>query len=391
MFKVEASDDDSPNNMDHRMIAQQNNYAFPFYPLFPAGNNGTPKVDALVMGSGANAVTPPPPPSFVRGQAASDVMNAPFAPSSFSVMNNQQRASTPPWLNFNTYQAPQTQLMAANTSPHVNTALQTVLLLARLHEQSTQQVPIHRQQQPNHQMMMKSFLTAPEKFSSVKPPTSMLTSHGSSNSLGSSQSRKRPQADEESRASKNNRGGSTDSDDSGSEREISKSNGLRGERRLVISFESLGSRGQHPQPFGKSGALIPDGVSGSHTVYNERWRFEITHGKDVFTVERMKCVCLTWKVTNLTSGHTTAVTETRDEAVIRNSQGQTITNRVFREALEARAKDLESGLVGESNFKKITQTQALIRSLRPKRFSEGPLVFGLQHKIIQDRMLQETA
>jgi len=161
---------------------------------------------------------------------------------------------------------------------------------------------------------------------------------------------------------------------------------LRGERRLVIIFEDIGECGPCPQTFGKSGALIPDGVCGTHTVYNERWRFEIAHGNDVFQIDKLICVCITWKITNLTTGTTTSMTETRDEAVIRNSQGQTISNKVFREALESRARDLEERLEKETNPKRVAQLQSLIKALRPKRFSEGPLIFGLQHRVVQEKM-----
>ena len=182
-----------------------------------------------------------------------------------------------------------------------------------------------------------------------------------------------------------------DSEESESEKGSNKSQIHRGEKRLVILFECLGTKGKHPQTFGKSGAYIPDGICGSHTVYNERWRFEITHSTESFTVEKKVCVCLTWKITNLSTGATTTLTETKDEAILRNSQGQTISNKVFREALEDRARRLEMQLQGETNPKRIAHLESLIRGLRPKRFSEGPLVFGLQHKVVQDNLCAEVA
>lgn len=262
----------------------------------------------------------------------------------------------------------------------VNVAFQTALLLAKLHQQTSNQPDKRPSSVPPRR---EDTIVATPVVSKLKVDVPCSPSN--------SVSRKRASVarceDSRKLAKMGSSDGATESDDSGSERE-SKPTGLRGERRLVITFDSLGHRGACPQTFGKSGAIVPDGVVGSHTVYNERWKFGIHHTKEVFQVENLKCVCITWTVTNLNTGHVTSLTESREEAIIRNSQGQTISNKVFREALEARAKDLEKSLINETNVKKCAQVQSLIRNLRPKRFSEGPLVFGLQHKVVQDKMIE---
>ena len=92
---------------------------------------------------------------------------------------------------------------------------------------------------------------------------------------------------------------------------------------------------------------------------------------------------------NSTTGTLTSRTETIEEAIFRNSQGITICNQVFREALETRAKDLERLLESESDNRRIVEVQMDITALRPKRFSEGPLVFGLRHTIAQEKMREK--
>ena len=165
----------------------------------------------------------------------------------------------------------------------------------------------------------------------------------------------------------------------------------RGERRLAIDFQSLGTRGEYPQTFGKLDTLIPDGVCGTHRVYNQSWCFEIVHGKQLISDDKLnKCVCITWKITNLTTGTITSRTETPEEALIRNSRGGTICNKIFREALETRAKHLESWLDTTTDSKRLAELQVLITILRPNRFAEGPLVFGLYHAIVQDNMVEQA-
>jgi hypothetical protein len=265
---------------------------------------------------------------------------------------------------------PSPMAQTASTNAQLNLAYQTALLLAHLQQQAASEA--------------NTALSAPSMLAPTPIQTKpVMINRKRSSPIESSSSNSSPKNMRMTASSI-----TSDSEDSSSDRGSDKKSGsLRGERRLVIAFDSLGSRGKYPQTFGKSGALIPDGVCGAHTVYNERWKFEITHGKDVFVVDKIQCVCVTWKVTNLMTSAVTSVTETRDEAIIRNTQGQTISNRVFREALEARAKDLERRAKEETNSKRLAQVEALIRSLRPKRFSEGPLIFGLQHKSVQDRML----
>ena len=162
---------------------------------------------------------------------------------------------------------------------------------------------------------------------------------------------------------------------------------LNGEKRLVINFDSYGKIGKHLQTYGrKGGAVIPDGLSGTHSMYNERWKFEIKHENDQSFEENGKvCVCITWKIINLTTGKVHTATETKKEAVFRMLNGRTISSRLFKEALDHRARELEEELssTDSSNELRIKNLKAKIRHLKPKRFSEGTLTFGLQHEAVQ--------
>ena len=57
-----------------------------------------------------------------------------------------------------------------------------------------------------------------------------------------------------------------------------------GEKRLIINFHSYGKIGKTPQTCGRNNyCFIPDGIIGTHTFYDEKWKFEIYH-----TEERVK-------------------------------------------------------------------------------------------------------
>ena len=160
--------------------------------------------------------------------------------------------------------------------------------------------------------------------------------------------------------------------------------GPTGEQRLTIIFDSYGSIGEHPQTFGKYGTYIPTGLKGTHKMYGEIWQFEINHEKEEI---EPGLVCITYKLTNATSQVTHVRTETEREAKTRKSNGNTILTQFFRTALETRARELEVDLNGELNQVKRMSLANHIKSLRPKQFLEGPLAFGLLHKVVQDKIL----
>jgi hypothetical protein len=167
--------------------------------------------------------------------------------------------------------------------------------------------------------------------------------------------------------------------------------GLGGESRLKINFLGLGNPGRHPQIFGKSRLGVPDGLSGTYVLYSERWRSEIIHGEGSHRAEDgTHHVLITWKITNLTSGVTQSRTETLREAILRHKDGRTLCNKVFRKALEHRAQELEEEVKRETNPIRIKTMKNLIKKLRPKHFSEGPLVFGLRHETVQNRFKSMT-
>jgi len=88
-----------------------------------------------------------------------------------------------------------------------------------------------------------------------------------------------------------------------------------GESRLKICFENIGKLGAPPQRFGKSGLLVADGLSGTHEMYKQPWKFQVTQGP---TVDDEVAV-LTWTITNLSSGKSTSVTETPKQATFVNT------------------------------------------------------------------------
>jgi len=158
-----------------------------------------------------------------------------------------------------------------------------------------------------------------------------------------------------------------------------------GERRLIIRFENLGRPNKFLQTFGKSGAMIPNGLVGYHTVYQEKWKVEIEYSRLVN--ESTGLVCITWKVTNQQSFFQVTRKETWEEAKSRVFSGRTITNQVFRQALASRIRHLELQLANEDSKMKIANLQSMIKALRPIRFTQGLLVFGLQHRCVQEKLL----
>lgn len=203
-------------------------------------------------------------------------------------------------------------------------------------------------------------------------------------------------------------------------RAVSSRSFLNGDKRLVIKFDNFGRLGRKPQRFGKNNRtiFIPNGLCGSHRMYGEPWRFEIFFEESELQIEDNKdddptsCICIAWRITNLNSNRRHTYKESKHEAIIRTKRGRTVSSKLFRSALEHRAKDLEKELelwtkhqqeflkttvepssLQEQNQRdnieiRLMNLRSKIRSLRPVRFSEGTLVFGLQHPIVQEKILQ---
>jgi hypothetical protein len=162
--------------------------------------------------------------------------------------------------------------------------------------------------------------------------------------------------------------------------EVDAPGGLGGERRLSITFTSLGKVETPKQHFGKHGWIIPDGLAGTHTMYSQDWKFQIVH-KDMMGVR-----VISWIIISGSSGTTTIVTETPEQAMIRQTKGNTICNQVLRQALEQRAIELEKVVArGEKSIVQIANIKSLIKELRPKQCTEGLLFFGLRHACVQLR------
>lgn len=157
---------------------------------------------------------------------------------------------------------------------------------------------------------------------------------------------------------------------------------FKGESRLRISFENLGQLGKVVQVSGRYGdTIIPDGLCGTHMLYSQRWRFEITHEQAIDGVIR-----LSWKLTNLESSRVHALTETIDEAISRQERGRTIASKIFQQAVKDRCTELQKDLLTEVNELRRSNLTSLVRILAPKQLTEGSLVFGLQHQVVQDKM-----
>jgi len=164
---------------------------------------------------------------------------------------------------------------------------------------------------------------------------------------------------------------------------------FKGHRRLAIQFTCIGNLGKYPQTCGNGNqVLIPECLSGFHTAYHQRWKFEVSQSSHMFEKNGKKCICLKWTITNIANQTTHSTVETPKQAYIRMSHGRTIASKVFRNAMLAEAEDMEQSLVGETDECRISNVASLIKALRPKTFSEGLLVFGLQHECVQEKMSQ---
>ena len=81
--------------------------------------------------------------------------------------------------------------------------------------------------------------------------------------------------------------------------------------------------------------------------------------------------------------------ETIKDAQKRKEQGWTLSNKVFREAVNLRINELNELISRELNSVKASNLEAMLKSLNPKRFNEGTLVFGLQHQSVQKVMYEQ--
>jgi len=162
---------------------------------------------------------------------------------------------------------------------------------------------------------------------------------------------------------------------------------IHGETRLNINFINRGTVGAVPQRFGKNNCIIPDSLSGTHQMYEQKWKFEIKHEL------QNGMVLIRWTIHNLTSDRITSVMETVQDALNRESCGRTICNNVLKKALETRAQEIEQSLstMQETNLPRASNMRNLVKVLRPKRCTVGLLFFGLLHEQIQASMAKMLA
>lgn len=171
---------------------------------------------------------------------------------------------------------------------------------------------------------------------------------------------------------------------------------FNGEERLAIQFESYGSIDPQVQvKLGANKGFIPHGLSGFFNMYAERWAFEVRYSGPPQTCKDGKPrVLVEWSIKShphWKEFH--RVVETVDEAQTRETRGFTLCNRVFREAMQKRAEEYEQLAKAEESCEspnplQIANYQRQAVFLRPEKVSEGPLLFGLRHKAVQDHIRQ---
>jgi len=166
--------------------------------------------------------------------------------------------------------------------------------------------------------------------------------------------------------------------------------GTNGEHRIRIKFDSFGRLPENEQHYGKNGCVIPDGLNGTHDMYEQQWRFEVVHNAPQTAPnnkEGIKTVVpITWRIFSLATGLKAELTETPQQAFVRETSGRTVCNKVVKMALEARAKELEDRFeahASELDLIKRNNTMNCIRILRPRLCTVGLLFFGLLHDTVQ--------
>lgn len=170
----------------------------------------------------------------------------------------------------------------------------------------------------------------------------------------------------------------------------SKETEFNGEGRLHIKFESFGNVPRRNPPRIANKGVIPNGIAGSFSSYNERWHFRVVYAGQKEVRNRKMITCIEWQIRNSTWSSYYSVLENINDAMKREQRGITLCNRVFTEALEQRAKEYELDVAAEKsksipNQLRIANYESRIKLLRPRRISEGPLMFGLRHRIVQER------
>jgi hypothetical protein len=166
-----------------------------------------------------------------------------------------------------------------------------------------------------------------------------------------------------------------------------------GERRLNITFQSHGTLGKGSQPayFGKNRLILPDGLCGKFTALGQTWTTQINH--EEYFGDHKENVRVKYSITN-SNGVVHSHTETMADALRRSRGGRTFCNRVFREAVELRKKELMNELARLPPNEVSASRSCLegaVQLLSTTRVSEGPLFFGLRHGMIQEEMAKLQA
>ncbi len=184
----------------------------------------------------------------------------------------------------------------------------------------------------------------------------------------------------------------TDQSESGGLKKRKHEATLDGERRVAIEFDHLGNIGSIPQTYGKGKLIVPNGMSGKYSAFGQRWQFTVSHDErgPMECEDGLHRICMRWELTNLNSGVQHSVLETPSEALRRDRDGKTVCNRVFREALMLRTKALEEELLQcQKEETRRVEIETQLKTLNTKRFSEGPLFFGLRHACLQNEMKKQ--
>lgn len=158
---------------------------------------------------------------------------------------------------------------------------------------------------------------------------------------------------------------------------------LGGERRLAIKFDHLGELRFPLQTYGSQRSIVPHGIEGSHTSYNQDWWFRVTHESDA----RSGATVLVFEVVNIASGLKVVTRETPEQAASRQETGKTICNQAMQLAFKERCLELQHILETETMEEpRRSNVKALMNKLIAKNCTEGLLFFWLRHTAVQEHL-----
>lgn len=114
--------------------------------------------------------------------------------------------------------------------------------------------------------------------------------------------------------------------------------------------------------------IIPDGLCGTHKMFQGYWKFEIKyHDVPEGSIE--------WSIVDLENQDRTGHKESSHQVQVRERSGRTVCNYLVREALKKRCERLEDGSLLKNTYLKLCNGRITI----------GPIFFGLHNKEVISR------